>query len=65
MSEDPQIKALLAELARHVDANREERVADIKAELAALGHRAGTATDGPSEVMETAVDPGAAKARKA
>lgn len=50
-----QVKALLHELERHEAAGREERVADIKQELKALGHRAGSVDSGPSAKQERAV----------
>jgi hypothetical protein len=56
MSED-QIKALLHELERHLLAGREERIAHIKQELKALGHRAGSVSNGPSDTVEKAVQP--------
>jgi hypothetical protein len=50
MVDDPQVRALLEELPRHIDAGRNERVADIHAELAELGYR----SDNPSGQLETA-----------
>ena len=51
MSES-QIAALLHEMERHVLAGRDERVSQIKAELAALGHKV---EDAGSEVRTTSV----------
>ena len=49
---ESQVAALLHEMEMHVNAGRVERVAQIKAELAALGHK--VKGDGP---VETAAAP--------